>query len=145
MTDFLDDFAGYDTPHRLILKHPATNEPMPDKDGEAAYVDIYSPRSVKAEEYQKARYQELVKDAKKNNKKPPTYEEAKAKDGAFYAAMTAGAFFVKPSTGVGQRDPDTAALIEIYSNPHAQWIIAQMNEAMADDTLFLTGTSSPAS
>jgi len=136
--DFLDAFDGYDQPYRMTLKHPATGEPIVDADGAKAYIDIYAPTSVKAKEWNKARFIEAKKDAKKNKKPEPTYEEAQEKGASWFATLTAGWYLVNPKTGEGDAEFTFEKAVGIYADHRAAWIIGQINDALEDDSNFLT-------
>jgi len=139
---FLDAFEGYDKPYRLTLKHPATGEPILDKDGTAAFISIYAPNSLVAQEWKKKRFAEAKKDAKKNNKPELTFDEATAKGAAYYATLTESWYLVNPLTQTGDTEFDFDKAVEIYADRRAGWIVEQLNEALEDASNFLTPEAS---
>ena len=140
--DFLDAFDGYDKTYRHYWRNPQNGEKMLDKDGATAYVDLYSPKSLVMEEWKKQRYAEARREAKKNNKPEPTYEEAMAKNMTYYAAATAGWYLVNPKTKEGDGHFDYDMAVSIYSDRRAEWMVRQVEEVMSEDANFLTATAS---
>ena len=122
----LDDLIGikHHETFKVEITHPATGQVIRDKDGKAAFIEVYSANSERAQEWLRTEFKrrERIKGFKS------TPEVDREVNDRFLAYLTAGwnLFHVK----TGKPIPFSAdAAFDLYASPGDNFIRRQVNEA----------------
>lgn len=139
-------FAGLelavDKPQRLTLLHPNTRQPLRDKKGEEAWIDLYSADSDVARKHNRAIQRRLLNVSARGQRIKRTPEELEAEGLDLLVALTTGWRLVSLS-GDHMDVPFTAENArELYGAPSMAWLREQVDEFAADRGNF-SGASSP--
>lgn len=128
--------ADISKPFRVYLLDPVTDQRIKDKDGNEAYVEVYSIiDSDRAIQFDKEHRTSLARRARR------TEDEDNIRDfnAAKLARLTAGWHLVDPATGETiEVDCTEANAEELYSDPGAGWVFRQALLGASDTANFFT-------
>lgn len=130
--------ADVSKPYRVELIDPVTEEVIRDKDGTAAYIDVWSMDSELARQHGKKKRKDLnlrIKQARNGKVEP---DDALEENIALCAVLTDSWYLVDPVT-LAQIDvvctPENAA--DLYSPPGMGWLFMQPFSAASNAANFL--------
>jgi hypothetical protein len=135
-------FAGLaldvDKPARLVILHPITRQPLSDKDGKAAHIDVYSNDSEPARVHARAvsRRRLAMRDRGKI-----TPEELEADGVGLLAVLTAGWHLVSLNGEVIDVAFSVENARELYSEPSMAWLREQVDAFATDRSNFSKASS----
>ncbi len=142
MNKFASLQADVSKPYRVELIDPTTDEVIRDKDGKAAYIDIWSSDGEQARAFDKAdrkAWQLRVRQSRTGKVDPDDQLE---KNIAKCAALTSGWYLVDRTTGESIDVPCTMEnAIDLYSPPGVGWLFIQPWVAANDAANFLPKAS----
>jgi hypothetical protein len=124
---------------RMELKHPVTDAVIRDKEGKAAYIDLYSADDPVADDVRRELYDDVMAPQSKRNKNKPrlTMEEARASQAKLLACLTENWYLVDPRTGDPLNIPFSfEKAIEIYGDQRVAWIKEQADDFANDRANF---------
>lgn len=135
----LDSLNVSNDTYRMEIIHPGTGVAIKDKNGKAAYIDVYSMSSSVADKHRRSSYDEARKRrAARAKANDPSYDEAVEKQAMFLAGLTAGWYLVNPATQEAidlEFNEDNA--IDLYASTNREWIRRQVDTAVQEDGNFL--------
>lgn len=138
-------FAGLelavDKPQRLILLHPNTRQPLRDKDGGEAWIDLYSADSEVARRHNRAIQRRLLNVSARGQRIKRTPEEIEAEGVDLLAALTTGWRLVSMSGDPLDVPFNQENARELYAAPSMAWIREQVDEFAADRGNFSEASS----
>lgn len=109
--------SGTGKPFRVLLK--LAGEPLVDKDGKQAYIEVHSEDSAIGRRFDKEWRDKTIAIATAGDPQPSQHEHNIAKT----AALTAGWYLVNPDTLDQINEPCTPEnALELYSMPDTGWI-----------------------
>lgn len=126
-------------PSRMVLVHPVSRQPVRDKEGKEAFINLYSADSEMARKHQRAvtRRQLAMRGRAKN-----TPEELEANAVGLLAALTAPDWYLVDFNGDPidvPYSPENAR--ELYTEPAVSWIREQVDEYVGDRGNFSKASS----
>lgn len=126
-------------PSRMPIKHPNTNMPLRDKDGNEAYIELYSSDSDIARKMQRTITNSRLQ---MRNRNKLTADRLESEATELLAALTVGWHLVNWRTGEKiDVEFSRSNAEELYSGPGMQWIREQVDEFVADRSVFSQASS----
>lgn len=128
-----DDFAGLalevDKPQRMVIMHPTLSRPLVDKDGNEAYIDLYSADSPRAQQHNRELARRRLNQRVRVKQTP---EEIEANNTDLYVALTAGwrLLSIDGSPLDLPFTPENAR--KLYDAPSVRWLRDQVDDFAAD-------------
>lgn len=136
--------ADVSKPFRVELIDPVTEEVIRDKDGKAAYIEVWASDGEKGRAFDKADRKALMLRVKQSRNGKVDPDDALEKNIAKCAALTAGWYLVDRLTLEPIDVPCTAEnAADLYSPPGMGWIFVQPWVAANDVANFLPKPSKP--
>lgn len=136
MSKFAALAANVATPYRIELVDPITDQPIKDKKGNPAYIDILSTDSAAAREFDAGERKKVTEKAIKGRSAdlPDQFETNIAKA----AKLTKAWHLVDPMSGEVIDVPCTAEnAVELYSEPGMGWLFSQVWVGATDPANFM--------
>lgn len=131
----LDALSVSDEPGKMIIIHPKTQSPIYDKDGNPAYVLVYSDSSQKGLEIQRSAYERSRKRGFRAQGLPD-FDDARDMLVGNSAARTAGWYLVDPATEEAIDEPwSLKRAREVFAS--LDWLRRQVDEYAADEGNFI--------
>lgn len=131
--------AHVDAPFRVVLLHPSTDEPIVDKKGQEAFVEVFSGSdSEKARAFDKEQRNRAQRRAMKARRAADVIDDHLEISVAKCARLTVGWYLVDPDSGepiAFDCNEDNAA--ELYAAPETAWIYRQVLLGAADAGNFM--------
>ena len=115
------------------LKHPVTGEVLKDEKGNVAKVVVYGRASKRAQDYQNAKVNQILKDKSVNKNKEETAESLS--DAILESVVVCVDRYENLSFGDKKLDNETT-IKEALSNPALRWLYEQTRAAIDDQTNF---------
>lgn len=138
--------AVQEVTHRMEVISPHTGTVMKDRNGKAAYIDLYSANSGRTEDTRRDLFDDHQRRKKRNASGEQTYDEAKERRAHFLAQLIDG-WYLMDFDGVPFTDvvnnvevplPATYEYkMEMLTDPGMQWLIDQIDEAAGKDANFM--------
>lgn len=129
-------FAGLelavDQPQRLILLHPNTRQPLRDKKGGEAWIDLYSADSEVARKHNRAIQRRLLNVSARGQRIKRTPEELEAEALDLLVALTTGWHLVAMNGDPLDVPFSQENARELYGAPSMAWVREQVDEFAAD-------------
>lgn len=128
--------ANVATPYRVELLDPISDDPIKDKQGNPAYIDVFSTDSEAGRAFDKEERRKIVDRAAKGRAAdlPDQYEMNAAKA----ARLTKGWRLVDPASGEVLDVPCNAEnALELYSEPGMNWLFVQVWTAASNAANFM--------
>lgn len=138
MNKFASLAADVSKPFRVELIDPATDEPIKDKDGRVAYIDIWSADGEQGRAFDKKDRKALMLRVRQSRTGKVEPDDALEKNIAKCAVLTADWYLVDRLTGEAIDVPCTVEnAADLYSPPGMGWIFIQPWVAANDAANFL--------
>lgn len=137
MTRFASLALETDKPRRMVIRHPATGEPLTDEHGAEAFLDLLS---LSSEPAQKARNRVQQRRIESRQRRV-TVEEAEAEAMQVLAACTVGWHLVGLDGRVIAVPCDRDAALELYTTPGLRFIAEQATQFADAAGNYLPGSS----
>lgn len=125
---------------RMELMSPLTGQPLRDKEGKAAYIEVFSTRSPAAEQWRREA-DEMANRARRRKDKGESYDEKQARGVEMLTALTGGWYLVDLQGLPIDAPFSKEAARELYSAPETSWIGEQVILAATEDANFIKPSS----
>jgi hypothetical protein len=136
MSKFSSLGLAVDTPARLILRHPSTRQPIRDKDGKEAYIELLSSDSVAARDHELETQNQRLKSGV-----PRTAEQIEADTIELLVRLTKDWYLVHyDGTPVDVKFTEADAR-ELYSVRSTAWIARQVRDFLDNQGNFFKASS----
>lgn len=136
-------FAGLalevEKPSRMIIMHPVTQQPLRDKDGKEAYIDLYSTDSVAARSHEQNVLRRRI-NMRRGAKMTP--EELEADSVEMLTALTVGWYLLDLTGEAMGIEFSQENAREAYGLPGWFWLREQINTFVGDRGNFSKASSS---
>jgi len=144
MSKFGSLAADVSAPFRVEIIDPVTDKPITDKDGNPAWIAVWSTDSPRAREFNKARRKDLQLRVMRSRTGRVEADDALESNIATCAALTDSWYLVDPAT-CEKIDVECTAenAAELYSEPGLFWLFVQPFSAAGDMANFMQRGSKP--
>lgn len=114
---------------RLIVVHPVSRQPLRDKDGKEAFVDLFSADSEVARKHQRSIARRRLASRGRGKITP---EELEAEAVELLSALTAGWRLIDFDGNAVEIEFSQESARELYASPGMTWLREQVDEFVAD-------------
>lgn len=123
---------------RMVILHPVSRQPLLDKQGKEAFIDILSGDSDAGRKYDRAVYRRRIA---RGTRAKLTPEELEGDAAGLLAALTSGWYLVDLDGNPIDVPCDAANAKELYQEGAMAWLRAQVDEFAADRANFAKASS----
>jgi hypothetical protein len=138
-------FAGLalevEKPSRMTIMHPLTNAPLRDKDGQEAWIELYSSDSDPARKHQRSAQRRRLASAGRRGRVKVTPEEMEADGIDMLVAITAGWNLLDLSGKPLKVEFNQDNARELYAEPGMSWLVEQIDTFASERENFSKASS----
>lgn len=125
------------TAQRMVIVDPTTGVALKDKDGQEAFIDLYSLESPAIDDVRREMFDRAVTRSQRNSKRIMTLDESREQSADLLAAATAGWYLVDFEGEPIDEPFSKESARELYLDPDMTWLKEQVDDFVADKRNFI--------